>query len=138
MFDNVGSKIKALASFFCWGGIIASVIGGIIVITLDEDLVWTGLAVIIIGSLLSWVSSFVLYGFGELVVNSAIIAGKEGKIVVGGQSGNAGICVFGKCGGAGKVGRADVRGAGGPYGRAAGKNGRESGRKRRGGNARAE
>ena len=27
-------------------------------------------------------------GFGELVVNSAIIAGKEGKIVVGGQSGN--------------------------------------------------
>lgn len=89
MFDNVGSKIKALASFFCWGGIIASVIGGIIVITLDEDLVWAGLAVIIIGSLLSWVSSFVLYGFGELVVNSAIIAGKEGKIVVGGQSGNA-------------------------------------------------
>lgn len=93
MFDNVGSKIKALASFFCWGGIIASVIGGIIiggiiVITLDEDLVWAGLAVIIIGSLLSWVSSFVLYGFGELVVNSAIIAGKEGKIVVGGQSGN--------------------------------------------------
>ena len=81
MFDNVGSKIKALASFFCWGGIIASVIGGIIVITLDEDLVWAGLAVIIIGSLLSWVSSFVLYGFGELVVNSAII-------VVGGQSGN--------------------------------------------------
>ena len=61
MFDNVGSKIKALASFFCWGGIIASVIGGIIVITLDEDLVWAGLAVIIIGSLLSWVSSFVLY-----------------------------------------------------------------------------
>lgn len=88
MFDNVGSKIKALASFFCWGGIIASVIGGIIVITLDEDLVWARLAVIIIGSLLSWVSSFVLYGFGELVVNSAIIAGKEGKIVVGGQSGN--------------------------------------------------
>ncbi len=77
MFDNVGSKIKALASFFCWGGIIASVIGGIIVITLDEDLVWAGLAVIIIGSLLSWVSSFVLYGFGELVVNSAIIAGKR-------------------------------------------------------------
>lgn len=51
-------------------------------------MVWAGLAVIIIGSLLSWVSSFVLYGFGELVVNSAIIAGKEGKIVVGVQSGN--------------------------------------------------
>lgn len=70
-------KSKLLRHFFCWGGIIASVIGGIILITLDEDLVWAGLAVIIIGSLLSWVSSFVLYGFGELVVNSAIIAGKR-------------------------------------------------------------
>lgn len=89
MFDNVGSKIKALASFFCWGGIIASIIGGIILIGLDEDLIFAGIAVIVIGSLLSWISSFVLYGFGELVVNSAIIAGKEGKIVVGGQSGNA-------------------------------------------------
>lgn len=77
MFDNVGSKIKALASFFCWGGIIASVIGGIILIGLDEDLIFAGIAVIVIGSLLSWISSFVLYGFGELVANSAIIAGKR-------------------------------------------------------------
>lgn len=77
MFDNVGSKIKALASFFCWGGIIASIIGGIILIGLDEDLIFAGFAVIVIGSLLSWISSFVLYGFGELVVNSAIIAGKR-------------------------------------------------------------
>ena len=77
MFDNVGSKIKALASFFCWGGIIASIIGGIILIGLDEDLIFAGIAVIVIGSLLSWISSFVLYGFGELVANSAIIAGKR-------------------------------------------------------------
>ena len=77
MFDNVGSKIKGLASFFCWGGIIASIIGGIILIGLDEDLLFAGFAVIVIGSLLSWVSSFVLYGFGELVANSAIIAGKR-------------------------------------------------------------
>ena len=77
MFDNVGSKIKGLASFFCWGGIIASIIGGIILIGLDEDLIFAGIAVIVIGSLLSWISSFVLYGFGELVANSAIIAGKR-------------------------------------------------------------
>lgn len=77
MFDNVGSKIKALASFFCWCGIIASIIGGIILIGLDEDLIFAGIAVIVIGSLLSWISSFVLYGFGELVANSAIIAGKR-------------------------------------------------------------
>lgn len=78
MFDNVGSKIKGLASFFCWGGIIASVVGGIWLIgLLDEDLFWVGIIVLILGSVLSWISSFVLYGFGELVTNSAIIAGKS-------------------------------------------------------------
>lgn len=77
MFENVGSKIKGLASFFCWGGIIASVVGGIWTIALlDEDFILLGLLIITLGSLLSWVSSFVLYGFGELVSNSAIIAGK--------------------------------------------------------------
>lgn len=77
MFENVGSKIKGLASFFCWGGIIASVVGGIWTIALlDEDFILLGLLIIALGSLLSWVSSFVLYGFGELVSNSAIIAGK--------------------------------------------------------------
>lgn len=43
---------------------------------LDEDFILLGLLIIALGSLLSWVSSFVLYGFGELVSNSAIIAGK--------------------------------------------------------------
>lgn len=77
MFENVGSKIKGLASFFCWGGIIASVVGGIwLIALLDEDFILPGLLIIALGSLLSWVSSFVLYGFGELVSNSAIIAGK--------------------------------------------------------------
>ena len=35
---------------------------------------FVGLAVIAIGSLLSWVGSLTLYGFGELVENSTICA----------------------------------------------------------------
>ena len=58
---------------------------GIQVIDIDSG---KPFAIVLPLNVLSWVSSFVLYGFGELVVNSAIIAGKEGKIVVGGQSGN--------------------------------------------------
>lgn len=70
-------KLKVLRHFFCWGGIIASVVGGIwLIALLDEDFILPGLLIIALGSLLSWVSSFVLYGFGELVSNSAIIAGK--------------------------------------------------------------
>lgn len=77
MFNNIGSKIKGLASVICFGGIILCIIIGIVVAALDEDLILAGFAIMILGALLSWVSSFVLYGFGELVENSAIIAGKE-------------------------------------------------------------
>lgn len=70
MFDNIGGKIKGLALVICLIGIIASVIFGIV----SSDKMIIVVATIIIGSAASWVGSFVLYGFGELVENSAIIA----------------------------------------------------------------
>ena len=83
MFENIGRKIKALAKVICWIGIIASVVVGVIIIYdwsvqsyryRDSAELITGIVVIILGSLLSWVGSFVLYGFGELVENSTFIA----------------------------------------------------------------
>lgn len=81
MFSNIGGKIKGLAMFFCWVGIITCVIIGIIMFVQAGDayraektiLIITGLAIILIGSLLSWIGSFLLYGFGELVENSSSI-----------------------------------------------------------------
>lgn len=70
MFENIGGKIKGLAKVTCWIGIVASVILGIILIAADEDLVLTGIITAAIGAVASWVSSFVLYGFGQLVENS--------------------------------------------------------------------
>ena len=77
MFDNIGEKIQGLAKFICWAGIIISLISGIWMISnatnswhTDEELIVAGIAVIVFGSLLSWVSSFALYGFGRLVENS--------------------------------------------------------------------
>ena len=82
MFNNIGGKIKSLAKFMCWLGISASVIIGIVLIIgatnrngyysyTDTNMVITGILVMIMGSILSWIGSFVLYGFGELVDNSS-------------------------------------------------------------------
>lgn len=78
MFENIGSKIKGLASFMCWIGIGVSIIGGIIMWNTDDLIGW-GFVTMIVGSFFSWISSVLLRGFGELVENSAIIAGKDIK-----------------------------------------------------------
>ena len=69
MFNNIGGKIKGLAQFIAWVGIILSFISGIDVISSYSNFVG-GLLVIVIGSILSWIGSFVLYGFGQLIENS--------------------------------------------------------------------
>ena len=70
MFDNIGGKIKSLAQVVCWIGILCSVISGIVIMATDEDLAFLGFVVMVIGSLVSWVSSFTLYGFGQLIENT--------------------------------------------------------------------
>ena len=84
MFNNIGGKIKVLAKVLCWVGIIVSVLVGIILIAsaaggsgysgfTDSATIVLGILTIIVGSISSWVGSFVLYGFGELVENSSAI-----------------------------------------------------------------
>lgn len=70
MFSNIGSKIKALATFVTCVGIVGSIIIGMVIIGNDEDLALLGIIIMAVGSLLAWISSFVLYGFGQLVENS--------------------------------------------------------------------
>ena len=78
MFDNIGAKIKTLAQVVCWTGIAASVIWGISLIAAGAAtrnggaVVLSGLLVIVLGALASWVGSFLTYGFGEMVENSDI------------------------------------------------------------------
>ena len=64
MFSNIGGKIKGLAKWSCWMGIIASLIVGIIANKLHFGV---RLTLIVVGSLISWLSSLALYGFGELI-----------------------------------------------------------------------
>lgn len=70
MFYRIGRKIKALAKVLCGLGIFGFVVAGAIVIALHEKLLLAGILIIVGGALASWISMFLLYGFGQLVDNS--------------------------------------------------------------------
>lgn len=74
MFENIGSKIKGVAKiFFAVGCIIAVVIGSIISEVADIGTIIPYI-VMLVGIVLSWLSTMLLYGFGQLVENSDICA----------------------------------------------------------------
>ena len=78
MFDNIGNKLKTTAKALTVCGVLASIVHGIIMMVTTEtfESIYLGLLICIIGSLLSWVSSFVLYGIGQLIVNTDILVNK--------------------------------------------------------------
>lgn len=75
MFDNIGSKIKSLAKIVCWAGIIITVIVGIVMLVSGDDVSSpVGLVLMIAGPIGSWIGSFFVYGFGELIEKATEIA----------------------------------------------------------------
>lgn len=74
MFDNIGGKIKVLAKISCWGGIVVSVL-----LAFTQPSFLQGLVFIVVGSLLSWISSFTLYGLGQLIDNTDTLV-EQGKV----------------------------------------------------------
>ena len=67
MYDNIGGKIKGFAKVSFIVAAIAEVITGIALMAADEDLILYGLLVMVVGPIVAWVSSWLLYGFGELI-----------------------------------------------------------------------
>lgn len=67
MFKNIGKKIKILAQVITWINILAFFVLGMALMDLSE---LAGFLVMIIGVIVSWLSSFLLYGFGQLIDNS--------------------------------------------------------------------
>ncbi len=86
MFNHIGRKIKTWAKIQCWIGIILCVIAGVSFITAGEvpiqqtvgsTIITTtvqgpliGALIIVLGSLLSWIGSWITYGFGSVVENT--------------------------------------------------------------------
>ena len=88
MFNNIGKKIKTLAKVVCWIGIIGGIISGLSLIAVGAAgsgitvssngstsfvggmaLIIAGIILLVLLPLLAWVSSFMLYGFGDMVDN---------------------------------------------------------------------
>lgn len=75
MFENIGGKIKMLAKILTALGCFASLVIGLAMgAKTGENGALLFLFIILIGCLVSWLSSFILYGFGQLVENSDILA----------------------------------------------------------------
>ncbi len=73
IFSNIGGKIKGFAELLTWLGILGSIFSGLWIMSIDDDFIIPGILVIVIGSLVSWISHLLLYGFGQLIQNSDIL-----------------------------------------------------------------
>ena len=67
LYEDIGKKIKHLAKVCFVVEAVGAVIGGFAMMVSDSDMIGYGLLTVIGGVLVAWVSSWVLYGFGELV-----------------------------------------------------------------------
>lgn len=80
MFKNIGKKIKVLAVISFIIGTIASIAGAVVLFVLSQEwgapeevLIASGIMLIIIGPLVSWIGSFLIYGYGELIQKTSEI-----------------------------------------------------------------
>ena len=73
-YDNIGGKIKGWAKWIFAIEAIAAVISGFVLMAQDEDMILIGLLVVVFGPIVAWISSWLLYGYGQLIENSDIIA----------------------------------------------------------------
>ncbi len=69
LYIDIGKKIKGWAKWIFIVGAIVSVISAVGMLFAAEDgwMLFVGLLALVIGPLLAWVSSWILYAFGELV-----------------------------------------------------------------------
>ena len=74
MYQQIGKKIKTLAVVIAVIGMIFCVIWGLLLIVSDTGFDIVGLLCLLVGPVLCWLGSFVLYGFGELVDKTCWIA----------------------------------------------------------------
>jgi hypothetical protein len=74
MFKNIGRKIKGLVKTVFIIQTILAVVAGIAIMTIDEELIVVGALVMIILPIIFWISSWLLYGYGELIDKVSEIA----------------------------------------------------------------
>ena len=79
MFNNIGNKIKDVARTVTWILIVLSIVCGALTWKSMADIRQGGLGLVLflviggLGSLVAWLGSLVLYGFGQLVDDASTI-----------------------------------------------------------------
>ena len=76
LYGNIGQKIKNWAGWIFIIEAIAAVISGIVMIVQDSDNALLGFITIAVGPFVAFVSTWLLYGFGDLIENTALIKEK--------------------------------------------------------------
>ena len=74
MFQNIGRKIQWLAIIFAIIGFVASVAGAIVCWVTFKNAIWLGFIVLLCGCLVFLIVAIMIYGFGELIVQTTIAA----------------------------------------------------------------
>ena len=68
MWDNIGVKLQKYAKFVCWLGIIVTAISSIVIWSVGgSNSFLTGLLILVVGGLASWIGSWSMYGLGVVV-----------------------------------------------------------------------
>ena len=79
MYDNIGGKIKGLAkATFIVEAIAAIIVGIVLLVETDE---WWCALILFCGPIVAWVSSWLLYGFGEIIDELCDIEHNTGMIM---------------------------------------------------------
>ena len=73
IYQNIGKKIKGLAIAMFIAEAVTLVIWGMVLIAIDEYLIAIGLLMVFFGPLVAWISTWLLYAFGELVDKATAI-----------------------------------------------------------------
>lgn len=93
MYENIGSKLKDLAKYAFAIEAVVAVISGFSLMTEHESLMPIGFLVMLVGALVAWISSWMLYAFGQLVDDvHAIRQQKNTPAINDGQAGNNPNC----------------------------------------------
>ena len=81
LYENIGSKIKTLAiAFFIVQAIGAIVTGIILLIDGGFEYNWWAIFIILLGPVVAFVDSWLLYGFGEIIDQLTYISDKSSLI----------------------------------------------------------
>ena len=78
LYQNIGGKVKGLAKAIFLVEAVATIIAGLGLLFTNEDFVLYGVLTLVCGPVVAFVSSWVLYAFGDLVEDVRAIRNNEG------------------------------------------------------------